>query len=314
MLTRLPKSETLEIKEGFEKRYRALLGKGYDNFMEHSLSYITKGIRINTLKASIKEIRDRLKSEWKLEPIHWINEGFWIKGERTDIGNTLEHALGYIYVQEAASMIPTVVLGPAPHDTVLDICAAPGSKSTQMAAMMENKGVLVANDITGNRTKILELNLQRCGVLNAIITKSRGQALRGFEFDKILVDAPCSGTGTIRRNPETLKIWNPDMVKRLALVQRQLITTAFEMLKDGGAMVYSTCSLEPEENEGVVDFLLKKFENAKIEKIALEGLRSSPPVLEFEGKSYNGEIKNSLRIWPQDNNTEGFFVARITKN
>ena len=277
------------------------------------MSYITKSVRINSLKASIKEIRDRLKSEWKLEPIPWVNEGFWIKGERTDIGNTLEHALGYIYVQEAASMMPAVVLDPKPHETVLDICAAPGSKSTQMAAMMGNKGVLVANVITGNRTKILELNLQRCGVLNAIITKSRGQALRGFEFDKILVDAPCSGTGTIRRNTETLRTWNPDMVRRLSITQKQLIATAFEMLKAGGAMVYSTCSLEPEENEGVIDFLLGKYENAKLEKITLTGLKSSNPVLKFEGQKYNDEIKKALRIWPQDNNTEGFFVARVSK-
>ena len=134
-----------------------------------------------------------------------------------------------------------------------------------------------------------------------------------IKFDRILVDAPCSGTGTIRKSLKTLRIWNPNMVKRLSITQKQLIETAFNILKENGTMVYSTCSLEPEENEAVVDFLLNKYGNAEIEPIELKNIKKSSPILNFEDKEYNKNIKNCLRIWPQDNDTEGFFVAKIKK-
>src|SRR3989338_7368301 len=136
--------------------------------------------------------------------------------------------------------------------------------------------------------KPLSINLQRCGVTNAIITLMEGQWFKksGIEFDKVLVDAPCSGTGTIRKSLKTIGIWNPDMVRRLAITQKQIIETAFNLLKENGTMVYSTCSLEPEEDEAVVDFLLSKYENAKLQEIKLN-LKRSSAVLEFEGKQYN---------------------------
>ena len=211
-------------------------------------------------------------------------------------------------------MIPPIVLDPKPSDFVLDIAASPGSKTTQIAQYMQNKGILIANDYTYERMKPLSINLQRCGVTNTIITLMEGQWFKksGIEFDRILVDAPCSGTGTIRKSLKTVYIWNPDMVKRLSITQKQLIETGFNLLKKGGILVYSTCSLEPEEDEGVVDFLLKKYENAKLEEIKLN-LKKSPAILEFEDKKYNDEIRKCLRIWPQDNDTEGFFVAKIKK-
>jgi len=142
----------------------------------------------------------------------------------------------------------------------------------------------------------------------------QGQWFKEMLFDKILLDAPCSGTGTIRKSLKTLRIWNPVMVKRLAGTQRQLIDTAFKNLKQGGILVYSTCSLEPEENEGVIDFLLNKYENAELEPVKLSNIKKSEPILNFENKKYNDEIKKCLRIWPQDNDTEGFFVAKIRKS
>ena len=134
-----------------------------------------------------------------------------------------------------------------------------------------------------------------------------------MELDRILVDAPCSGTGTIRKSLKTLRIWNPNMVKRLSITQKQLIETAFNTLKQNGILVYSTCSLEPEENEAVIDFLLNKYKNAKLEEIKLSNIKRSTPILEFNNNKYNNEIKKCLRIWPQDNDTEGFFVAKIKK-
>lgn len=301
------------FKKKFVERYSNLTD--WEKFKEYSLKFLERSIRINTLKISIKKLVTRLE-DWALRPIPWCKEGFWVKHEagRRDIGNLLEHKLGYFYVQEAASMIPAQVLEPKPTDLVLDMCAAPGSKTTQIAQYMKNQGLIIANDYKGRRIKALGLNLQRCGVLNCIITLMRGQNFykKGLTFDKVLLDAPCSGTGAIRKSLKTLKIWNPNMIKRLATQQRVLIDTAFAILKPRGILVYSTCSLEPEENEGVIDFLLSKYDNAVLEKIELN-IKSSPPILGFEGNSYNKEIKKCLRIWPQDNNTEGFFVAKIKK-
>ena len=258
-------------------------------------------------------------TDWKLEQVPWFKEGFNIENIKTgrrDVGNLVEHALGYIYVQENASMIPPVVLAPEENEIVLDMCASPGSKTTQIAQMMKNTGLIVANDYTYQRMKPLSMNLQRCGVINAMTTIMNGQAFKkkGIEFDKILVDAPCSGTGTIRKSLKTLRIWNPNMVKRLGGTQKQLIETGFNILKEGGEMVYSTCSVEPEENEEVVDSLLGKYDNFELKDIKLEGLNRSESILEFEGKEYDSRVKKCLRIWPQDNDSEGFFVCKIKKS
>ena len=139
-----------------------------------------------------------------------------------------------------------------------------------------------------------------------------GNRFHGFQFDRILVDAPCSGTGTIRKSLKTLRIWNPNMIGRLCMTQKNLIETAFNNLKKGGILVYSTCSMEPEENEEVVSYLLEKYDNAKLQEIDLK-IKRSKPITNFNNKKYHKEISKCLRIWPQDNDTEGFFVAKIKK-
>lgn len=309
----LPDWRNAEFKPLFQERYKALLGPRYDEFVKYSLAWLRKCIRVNTLKITVPELVKRLKPEWQLEQVPWCKEGFWIKGERTDIGNLVEHSLGYIYVQEAASMIPPVVLDPEPGEIILDMCAAPGSKSSQIAQYMENKGLLVCNDVSGKRLAPLGINLQRCGVTNTIITLMEGWRFRGFEFDKILVDAPCSGTGTIRKSLRTLKDWNPNSIRMMANQQKKLLAAAFDNLKPGGTAVYSTCTLEPEEDEGVVSWLLGKYPDAKLEEIRLD-LKRSGPVLEFGKEKYNPEVRKCLRIWPMDNDSEGFFVAKIKKS
>ena len=308
-------SEEVVFKDRFVERYSKLTD--WESFKTCSLSFLRRSIRVNTLKMPVKELKKRLEKNWQLEQVPWCKEGFWIeheKKERRDIGNLIEHTLGYFYTQEAASMIPPIVLDPKPDEIVLDIAASPGSKTTQIAQYMENKGILIANDYTYERMKPLCINLQRCGVTNAIVTLMEGQRFKrsGIEFDRVLVDAPCSGTGTIRKSLKTIGIWNPDMIKRLSITQKQLIETGFNLLKENGTMVYSTCSLEPEEDEAVVDFLLNKYENAKLQEIKLN-LKRSDAVLEFDGKKYSNEIRKCLRIWPQDNDSEGFFVAKIKK-
>jgi len=308
----IPGTEDIEFKPKFIERYSALTD--WEEFKKYTLCFLRKSIRVNTLKKSVAEVKKRLGKNWKLEPVPWCKEGLFIehKEGRLDVGNTVEHALGYYYVQEAASMIPPVVLDPKPGEIVLDICAAPGSKSSQMAQYMKNTGVLIANDVIGQRLAALGINLQRCGVSNAVVTQMKGEKMKGFAFDKVLLDAPCSGTGTIRKSIKTIKWWNPATVKHISGMQKKLILNAFDLLKQGGTMVYSTCSLEPEENEGVVNYLLSNREDAQVADIKLD-INRGPPIMEFGKEKYDLSIKKCLRLWPQNNDTEGFFVAKIKK-
>jgi NOL1/NOP2/sun family putative RNA methylase len=302
--------EEVQFKEKFIERYKQLTD--WDAFCKECNTHLRKSIRVNTLKISVKDLKRRLESQnWKLTPVPWCKEGFWMEGHRTDLGNLMEHVLGYFYVQESASMIPPVVLDPQEHESILDIAAAPGSKTTQIGQYMNNTGILAANDMTGDRLASLGINIQRCGLKNTVVMKTKGQYIKG-QFDRILLDAPCSGTGTVMKSMRSAMDWNPALIERLASLQKKLITVAFNDLREGGTMVYSTCTMEPQENEGVVSYLLEKFPNAKLEDIKLD-IKRSKPVMEFGKETYNKEVSKCLRIWPQDNNTEGFFVAKIRK-
>ena len=302
---------SITIKDSFISRYEKLTD--IHEFIQTSLSFLRRSIRVNTLKIDKESLIKRMSPRFSFESVPWCEDCFWIehKEGRRDIGNTIEHTLGYIYIQEAASTIPALVLNPEPGEAVLDMCAAPGSKTTQMAAMMKNRGVIVANDFKMSRLKALSMNVQRMNAFNTIISLNTGWRIKG-RFDKILVDAPCSATGAIRKSFNTLRIWNPLMISRLAHTQKKLVDAAYSLLKKGGTLVYSTCSLEPEEDEGVVDFLISKYEDLRVEDITLK-IKRSPPLLEFGGLSYSSEVGRALRIWPQDNDTEGFFVAKIKK-
>ncbi|MBT3836219.1 RsmB/NOP family class I SAM-dependent RNA methyltransferase [Candidatus Woesearchaeota archaeon] len=314
ILEPITNAETISFKPKFQERYEKLTD--WEAFKCYSLAFLRRCIRINTVLSTVKETKASIEAKgWNLTPVPWNKNGFWIDHpDRRDVGNLLEHKTGKIYVQEAASMIPPLILNPQPGDIVLDMCAAPGSKTTQMAAMMENEGLVVANDYKGQRLQSLGINLQRSGFTNIMVTLMDGNRFHGFEFDKILADVPCSGTGTIRKSLKTINIWNPNMITKLAKAQKKLAVNAFNNLKVGGEMVYSTCSVEPEENEGVVNHLLNEFENAEIVQVKLPGLKTSKPIMEFLGVKYHKDVAKTIRIWPQDNDTEGFYVAKIRKN
>jgi tRNA (cytosine49-C5)-methyltransferase len=310
-----PIPQSIVFKPVFVERYRKLLGERYDEYIRFSSAYIRKCVRVNTLKMTVPELLARLEREWLLTPVPWCPEGFWIekKGEaRFDIGNIPEHQLGYFYIQEAASMIPPVVLAAQPGERVLDLCAAPGSKTSELASSLANSGILVANDAQGLRLKPLGLNLQRCGVTNCLITLNANRRFAPAFFDKVLVDAPCSGTGTVRRSLKTMLMWSPGLVRRMQHEQKGLIQQGFDLLKPGGTLVYSTCTQEPEENEEVVTWLLERNPNAQLADITLD-IKRSPAVKAWEGKTYHADIEKVLRIYPQDNDTEGFFVAKLRK-
>jgi tRNA (cytosine49-C5)-methyltransferase len=314
VLEPITSAQDIKFKKDFIKRFSELTD--WEEFKEYNLSFLRRSIRVNTLMDSITNVKKSIEEKgWKLIPIPWCKKGFWISHpDRRDVGNLFEHHIGKIYVQEAASMVPPLVLEPKPGEIILDMCAAPGSKTTQMAAMMENEGLIVANDYKGQRLQSLGINLQRSGITNVIVSLMSGKRFHGFSFDKILVDAPCSGTGTIRKSLKTISIWNPKMITKLARQQKGLLENAFNNLKVGGELVYSTCSVEPEENEGVVSYLLNKYENAEVVKVELPGLKTSPAVMSFGKEEYNSQVKDVLRLWPQDNDTEGFFVVKIRKN
>ncbi|MCD6403953.1 MAG: RsmB/NOP family class I SAM-dependent RNA methyltransferase [Nanoarchaeota archaeon] len=301
------------FKPKFVERYEKLM-KDLDAFLEISKEPLRDSIRVNTLKAKKEELKERLGEKgWKLEEIPWYKYGFFVETEEV-MGNSLEHVLGYFYVQEAVSMLPPIVLNPKPGEIVLDMCAAPGSKSTQIAMHMKNEGVLVTNDVRLDRIIALKANLQRCGVMNVVVTRMDGARFSRFsnQFDRVLVDAPCSATGAIRKSWKVLKMWNPRMVRKLSYLQKRLVLAGFDALKPNGILVYSTCTLEPEENEGVIDFLLRKRE-VKIEPIRLRNIKTRKGIEEFEGREYSKEVRKCVRIYPQDNDTEGFFIAKVRK-
>jgi NOL1/NOP2/sun family putative RNA methylase len=309
-----------EMKPLFEERMRKLLpdSEDFSEFEKIIHRKPQRFFRCNTLKIKPKELFERLSKKWDVEqPFEDFEEIILVKNELKpgELGNSVEHLLGYFYVQEISSMLPPLVLKPEPGEFVLDLCSSPGSKTTQMAAMMENKGTIIANDIKLDRVKILSANLERCGVMNTIITRNDGVGLcerlagKDFKFDKILLDAPCSGEGTLRSSPKTFKMWNYKVVKKLSREQMKLFASAVKCLKVGGEIVYSTCTHSPEENEAVVDFALRNFP-LSVEKIVLP-LKCRPGVLEWKEDKYSDEVGKCCRIYPQDNDSEGFFISRF---
>lgn len=331
-----------EPKPLFIERIKKLLNSesDFEKYIEISKVEPVNSIRINTLKTNPEILTKKLeKYGWKLvKPWKGYTEIVIVEGktpsgkeneilinkelsklEPGELGRALEHLLGSYYIQELSSMLPVIALYPKENEFYLDLCASPGSKTTQAGAIMKNSGTIIANEVNIGRMRILASNLERCGVTNTVITKKDGRDIcrkfseKKFLFDKILVDAPCSGEGTLRSSPKTLLIWNIKMIKSLSKLQKQLLKNAFFSLKKGGEMVYSTCTHAPEENEEVVDYILKEFEN-EIEIIDFElPLKTRPGITEWEGKTYDKRLKLSKRVYPQDNNTEGFFVAKFRR-
>ena len=301
------KEEAEEIEKRLaERKIRTNIRRDFDD------KSVSKNYSINNIPISEQN-----------EPISGLGGGdkgdkVLIKLEPGELGRSLEHLLGYYYIQDLASMLPVTALDPKPGETVLDLCSSPGSKTTQISACMENKGTIIANEVSLSRIKILASNTERCGCANIIITRKDGIAIckklaaQGLKFDKILIDAPCSGEGTLRSSPKTSLMWNPHTIKSLSKLQKAMVESSLEILKPHGVIVYSTCTHAPEENEEVLEYIINKYKNVKIESINLP-IKCRPGIDSWDNNKFSKDISKSCRIYPHDTGTEGFFVSKLTK-
>ncbi len=295
-----------------EDRYKEILGKHFFDFKKslEEDNPIRLALRVNAIKSDKEKVRKGLeKNGFSLEEIPWCNEGFFVENpEHGSPAKTLDYKLGHFFVQNASSMIPPLVLDPKEDDLVLDLTAAPGSKTTQMSALMNNKGLIMANDKSYGRIKALGANIQRMNCTNVIVTVNDGRHYPvAAKFDKILLDAPCSGTGGCEMHSINKA---EGRIPSLQKLQLSLFERALNLLKDDGTLVYSTCSIEPEENEIILQRMIEKF-GISIEPIKITG-PFSDPLEEWQGETFDKQIQNAKRVLPINGN-EGFFVAKIKK-
>jgi len=285
----------------------------FDDFIAACQRPLRRSIRVNTLKISVAEFLQLVAPYgWQLTPVPWCEEGFWIERDDEDslpLGSTAEHLSGLFYIQEASSMLPVTALFADDNQPqrVMDVAAAPGSKTTQIAARMGNRGAILANEFSASRVKVLHANISRCGIGNVALTHFDGRVFGAAlpeSFDAILLDAPCSGEGVVRKDPDALKNWSPESNSEIAGTQRELIDSAFHALKTGGTLVYSTCTLNREENEDVLAWLLARYPQA-VEVTPLNAL--------FSGAELALTPEGFLHVFPQIYDCEGFFVARLRK-
>jgi len=317
----MTKSKIPELKPLLEQRLKTLLPDKADFEQFNKIIHISSPnwIRCNTLKISPNTLFSRLSKKWPItQPFPTNHEIILVpRLAPGELGKSLEHTLGYFYIQDLASMLPPLALQPTENDLVLDLTAAPGSKTTQIAALMQNKGTIIANELKMNRLKILAANLEKAGVTNTIITRkdaiafcSRIAKETDIRFDKILLDAPCSGEGTLRTDTKTFYMWNPKMIKKFSRIQKKLLATALAVLKPGGTLIYSTCTHAPEEDEEIISFALDNFP-VKVESISLP-IKCRPGITKWNNKTFHKDVEKACRIYPHDNNTEGFFLAKLT--
>ena len=299
------------IRQGIIERYSVLVDDPTE-FAEAIHKPLKQSFRINTLKGDKDKILEQLLNyDSEITSVPWNDNGY-VSG-LTNLGSSLEHFVGQIYIQELTSMIPPLVVKDViDNNTILDCCAAPGSKTTQIAGMMQNRGHIIANDSRHARLKSLRGNLDRLGVTNATVTLRDFKSFPNTEADLYLVDAPCSSEGTIRKKNAVARMWKEKDYKRFTKLQKGLLNKACEMAPSGSTILYSTCTFSPEENERVISEIIDN-QPVKVENIGINGLKTSPGITEWNGKRYNKEVEKCMRIWPHHNDTDAFFVARLEK-
>lgn len=279
-----------------------------------------QSLRVNTLKTTINEATSALAGEGiDYKPIAWIDEGLAIEAV-ADVRDSELVAKGMVYIQNAASWLPVLALDPQPDERILDVCAAPGGKTSHIAQRALNQAAITANDNSRPRLHKLQHNLERLGVEHVGFTLHDATRLaRQFEpesFDKILLDAPCSGEGMMTLdNKKDFESWSVAHIKRLQQLQKKLVIQAWQLLKPGGTLIYSTCTMAPEENEAIIDYLLRRNENVQVDDLTYltnELPNAVPSVREWNGKQFDARTQKALRLKPSPL-VEAFFVAKLTK-
>lgn len=276
----------------FEKKMKAFLGDEWDDFLYSYDNNRFQALRFNTLKVQSPEERMRILKTLKIssdKKVSWANEAYYFD-ENVRPGKHPYHEMGLYYIQEPSAMSAAALLAPKPGMRVLDLCAAPGGKSTQLATYLGDSGLLVSNEINTQRSRILSQNIERMGIKNAIVTNEDSFVLAshfpGF-FNAIQVDAPCSGEGMFRKLPEAIEQWSMENVAICAARQKEILDNAAVMLKPGGMIVYSTCTFSKEENEDVIEYFLKRHPDFTLEEME--------------------------RFWPHKVDGEGHFVAKLVR-
>lgn len=304
----------MELPGEFLERMQAMLGDEYDAFLRTYEEPRRFGLRVNTLKISVEDFVQL--APFHLKPIPWISNGFYYEREDDPARHPFYYA-GMYYLQEPSAMTPASILPVEPGEHVLDLCAAPGGKATALAAKLQGKGLLVANDISASRARALLKNLEIFGVKNSFVTNAVPSKLADqFEeaFDKILVDAPCSGEGMFRKDIANAKAWSLEKVETCAKIQREITQQAVRMLRPGGLMLYSTCTFSVDENEETIAQLLENCPEMELLDIPWqEGFSHGMPELLNRPYDCARELTKCVRIFPHRMEGEGHFLALLKK-
>lgn len=304
----------MQLPEAFRIRMQDMLGEAYPAFLRSYNEEKYQALRVNTLKGTVAAFLEKAPFA-DLTPVPWEENGFYYGSGETP-GRHPFHEAGVYYIQEPSAMAPVTYLGAEPGGRVLDLCAAPGGKTTQIASYMRNEGILVCNEIHAARAKILSENVERMGIQNALVTNETPQrlaeAFAGY-FDRILVDAPCSGEGMFRKNEEACGEWSPENVRLCADRQDGILDCADGMLRPGGRLVYSTCTFAPAENEGSIARFLERHPDYEIVDVRkYEGMSDGVPEWAYCGENMEG-LRHTIRLFPHQVKGEGHYLAVLRK-
>lgn len=274
-------------------------------------------VRVNPLRGrAAAEIAADLSALTAVEPVPWCSDAFHLLGDKRAVTDSSLHAGGEIYVMNAASLIPALALTPEPGEDILDVCAAPGGKTAHIAALTGNRARITANDSIKPRINKLKEVIDLLGVKVTEVTSHPGQYLDKFvtaSFDRILLDAQCSGEGMMDLSRgDALRFWSPERIEKMSRLQQRMLVAAFKRLRPGGVLVYSTCTIAPEENEAPIDHLLRHFPAAAVEPVAVTIPEARPGLRRWQGREYHPGLENALRVVPSPF-LESFFVCRIRK-
>ena len=300
----------MNLPEDYQSRMQEMLGDEYLQYLDSFNHSYGQTLRVNQLKM---EPADFIRRFLLNGQVSWCDTGFYYEGDERLSANPYYHA-GIYYLQEPSAMAPAAFLPVEPGDKVLDLCAAPGGKSTALAARLQGEGFLLSNDISASRCKPLLKNMEMAGVTNSVITCEAPEKLSGRfagYFDKVLVDAPCSGEGMFRREPSMVKSWSAEEVKRYAVLQREILFHAAKMLRPGGYLLYSTCTFAKEEDEQTVEYFLEQHKDFSLQELPLcEGIEMGRVEWTLHGRE---DVRNCRRFLPHKVKGEGHFAALFKK-